>query len=112
MAVLASNTAWLQQAFLSARDEFFRNLPKTTKFDFSKLTTVDDVYRAAKEIEREQKKTKSFRGLKRIEPFINVLKEYSGVIDTFVQVKPDIMGLIWVRHMKNNWAAADWMQQT
>ena len=55
------------------------------------------MYDATREVQRQQAKTKTYRGLKRIEPLIKVLQEYSSVIDTFVQVKPDIMGLIWVR---------------
>ncbi|KAK1758999.1 hypothetical protein QBC47DRAFT_449676 [Echria macrotheca] len=97
MAESTSNSIWLQAAFLSARDEFLGSLTDNikTKFDFSKLTTIDEVYRAARDIERQQEKTKTMRGLKRIEPLLRVLKEFNGVIDTFVQVKPDIMGLIW-----------------
>jgi hypothetical protein len=97
MAVPTRTATWLDAAFLSAKQEFLGSLTNKTLFDFSKLTTVDDVYNAATEIQRQQAKTKSFRGLKRIEPFIKVLQEYGGVADTFAQIKPDILCLIWVR---------------
>ncbi len=69
------------------------------------MATVDDVYDAAREIQRQQAKTKSFRGLKRIEALIKVLQEYGDVVDTFVQVQPDILSLIWVRppRMRGRW---------
>jgi hypothetical protein len=88
---------WLQEAFELSKEQFLRNLTSKTKFDFSKIATVDDVYDAAANIQRQQAKTKSFRGLKRIEPLLKVLQEYSGVVDTFVQAKPDILSFIWVR---------------
>ena len=92
----------MEAAFSSAKKEFLQSLNKTTStFDFSKLATVDDVYEAAGEIQRQQAKTKSFRGLKRIEPFVKVLQEYSGVADTFAQIQPEIASLIWVRLLKH-----------
>lgn len=99
MAAPTATTSWLEVAFLSAKKDFLASLKNktTSKFDFSKLATVDDVYEAASEIQRQQAKTKSYRGLKRIEPFIKVLQEYGGVADTFAQIKPDILCLIWVR---------------
>ena len=102
MAMPASTTTWMEAAFSSAKKEFLQSLNKTTStFDFSKLATVDDVYEAAGEIQRQQAKTKSFRGLKRIEPFVKVLQEYSGVADTFAQIQPEIASLIWVRLLKH-----------
>jgi len=38
----------------------------------------------------------SLRNLRRIEPFITGISQYAKVIEVFVQVKPEILGLIWV----------------
>jgi len=71
-------------------------LTNKAEFDFSGVAIADDVVDAALAIQQQQTKTKTFRGLSRIRPLITVLQDYSSVVDTFVQVKPDLLGLIWV----------------
>ncbi|KAI5925083.1 hypothetical protein F4810DRAFT_660893 [Camillea tinctor] len=93
---MARNTSdWLADAFDTAKDDFIRSLKTPSRYDFSKLQTINDVYDATDEIQKKQVQTKILRGLKRIEPFIEALKEYTAVIEVFVQVKPDILALIW-----------------
>ena len=41
-------------------------------------------------------KKKTLRNMKRIEPYIVGLSRYSDVCSIFVQVKPEILCLIWV----------------
>ncbi len=89
-------TTWLEAAFQSAKDDFLASLPAKTKIDISIFTTAEDVRNAAIAIQEQQAKTKSYRGLARIEPLIRALQEYSGVADTFAQVKPEVLCLIWV----------------
>lgn len=96
MAALADSSYWVEEAFLSAKEEFLKSLANKSAFDFSKVASADDVVDAALAIQQQQARTKTFRGLARIRPLITVLQEYSGVADTFVQVKPDVLGLIWV----------------
>ncbi|KAI1103967.1 hypothetical protein F4804DRAFT_211097 [Jackrogersella minutella] len=86
---------WLDDAFKSAKEDFKRSLKNPALYDFSKITSIDDVLEEAKKIEKQQAKTKTLRGLKRVQPLINSLKEYSAVIEVFVQAKPDVMSLIW-----------------
>ncbi|KAI1211064.1 uncharacterized protein F4807DRAFT_459295 [Annulohypoxylon truncatum] len=87
--------SWLDDAFTSAKEDFKRSLKNPALCDFSKLTSIDDVFEEAKKIERQQAKTKTLRGLRRVQPLINGLKEYSAIIEQFVQAKPEIMSLIW-----------------
>lgn len=94
MATIPSS--WLDDAFKSAKEEFKKSLKNPALYDFSKVVKIEDVYDEAARIQREQAKTKTLRGLKRLEPLINGLKEYSAVVEVFVQVKPDVMSLIWV----------------
>jgi hypothetical protein len=96
----ANPSAWLNDAFASAMGEFKRSLKNPAMYDFSKITSIDDVYKATDEIQKQQLKTKTLRGLKRIKPLIDALNEYSGVVEVFVQVKPEVLGLIWVRPSK------------
>ncbi|KAI1457992.1 hypothetical protein F4805DRAFT_474716 [Annulohypoxylon moriforme] len=93
MATLQSS--WLDAAFKSAKEDFKRSLKNPALYDFEKLTSIEDVLEEAKKIERQQAKTRTLRGLRRIQPLINGLKEYSAIIEVFAQAKPDIMSLIW-----------------
>lgn len=96
MAAPTPNSSWLDDAFKSAKDDFKRSLKNPALYDFSRISTIDDVLEEATKIEKQQAKTKTLRGLTRIRPFINGLKEYSAVVEVFVQAKPDVLSLIWV----------------
>lgn len=96
MAAPTGSSLWIEEAFLLAKNEFLKGLVNKSGFDFSKVSSADDVIDAAIAIQQQQAKTKTFRGLARIKPFITVLQDYSGVVDTFAQVKPDVLCLIWV----------------
>ncbi|KAI1770697.1 hypothetical protein F4818DRAFT_431640 [Hypoxylon cercidicola] len=88
-------SSWIDDAFKSAKEDFKGKLKNPALYDFSKIVRIDDVYEEATKIQRAQAKTKTLRGLKRLEPLINGLKEYSAVVEVFVQVKPDVMSLVW-----------------
>ncbi|KAI1481969.1 hypothetical protein F4774DRAFT_417330 [Daldinia eschscholtzii] len=92
---MATTPSWLDDAFKSAMEDFKKSLKNPSLYDFSKINSPDDVMREAAKIENEQRKTKTLRGLRRIEPLINGLKEYAAVIEVFVQAQPEIMSLIW-----------------
>ncbi|KAI1378425.1 hypothetical protein F4677DRAFT_394594 [Hypoxylon crocopeplum] len=86
---------WLQEAFDNAKNEFLRDLKDPASAHLTKITTIDDVYREAEQIQRTQAKSKTLRGLGRINKCLDLLRQYSDVIEIFVQVKPDILALIW-----------------
>ena len=83
-------------AFESARKGFLDSLVDKNDNDYSGFETIDDVYNEAERIQQEQAKKGALRGLKKIQPYLSHLQEYSGVIETFVQAKPSILALIWV----------------
>jgi hypothetical protein len=96
-----ATTSWLDAAFEEARQDFLKdlqNLPKSGRFSFPNLGTIDDVYKEIDRIQKEQAKTKSLVALRRIEPYLNGLKDYFGVVDTFAQIQPKITSLVWVRN--------------
>ena len=94
---MATNSA-LEETFLSARDSFLRKVKDPTVVRaISSATTIDDFNREVQVLEAQQERNKKLRGLKRIEPFVKGLEEYAGVIEVFVQAKPEIISLIWVR---------------
>lgn len=91
---------WLQQAFDQAFDqakaEFLLELKDHAVLDLAKLTTIDDVYGEAETIQQNQARSKTLRGLGRIKRCLDLLQQYTEVIEVFVQVKPAILALIWV----------------
>lgn len=93
----STNTAWLDDEFKAVRDDFLKNVKNPGKHDFTKVTTAKDVWDATDEIQKRQSQTKTLRGLNRTRPFLEALDQFSGTIEVFVQAKPDILALIWVR---------------
>ncbi|KAJ4857218.1 hypothetical protein T069G_08115 [Trichoderma breve] len=60
-----------------------------------KTKTIDEVYDATDALQAEQAKHGRLRHLSKIKPFLEGLQGYADTIDTFVQVKPDVLALIW-----------------
>lgn len=86
----------VQEAFEAAKRDFYQNLKNAKDYDFSSFASIDDVYDTTDRIQAEQAKTGNMRHLNRIRPYLEVLSQYIGVLDTFSQVKADITSLIWV----------------
>ncbi|KAL7764057.1 hypothetical protein ACKLNR_005202 [Fusarium oxysporum f. sp. zingiberi] len=91
-----NNTEWIINAFESAKVDFTKNLKHPEKYDFTNITSGEDVIKAAKDIEERQTKSRTLRALGRIEPYMKGLEGYASVIDTFAQAKADILCLIWL----------------
>jgi hypothetical protein len=85
------------EAFHAAKQEFLRDLPDTEKSKLSNLATIEDVYDATDQIQKEQAKSGTLRNLRKIQPYLECVHHYAGIIETFVQAKADILALIWVR---------------
>lgn len=90
-----STTSTASRAFDTALSSFKNGLTEKEKLDFSQ-TSIDDVYTETKRIQERQSQQGLLRNLRRIQPYINGLVQYSKVIEVFVQVKPEIMAFIWV----------------
>jgi hypothetical protein len=87
---------WMVEAFQTATTEFKRRLKDTPKFDFSQYGSAKDVYEKTRRIQAEQVKSGSLRALNRISPYLKCLAQYESAIKVFVQVKPELLALIWV----------------
>ena len=83
-------------AFESAIKDFFDGLTHKDDYDFSRFKSINDVYDETDRIQKKQGNDGALRNLNIIKPYLRRISEYSGVIDTFVQVKPDILALLWV----------------
>jgi hypothetical protein len=83
----------LQKVFDDAKREFENGLPPGTRFqNLLTVTTIDQLYDALDKLQGQQRR---LRNLERIQPFLNRLKSFTGVIEVFVQAKPEILSLIW-----------------
>jgi hypothetical protein len=81
------------EIFKTAKADFIRKLDKPEQYEeFSRCTTIDAVYEALK----EQSKRSTVRNLGRARPYLDALAQFSGVIEVFTQVKPELLCLIWV----------------
>jgi hypothetical protein len=56
-------------------------------------TTLGDIQQALQAIEDEQAKRMSLTNLRRIEPFLSWIKDYSAILDTFCQ---GFSPMVWV----------------
>lgn len=86
-------------AFTTALDRFRQGLIGEEIKAFSHLTSEEDVWDSIEVLQKEQASRNALRNMARIEPFISGMAQYAQVIEVFVQVKPDIMALIWVRKL-------------
>lgn len=85
-----------QEAFRTVIREFKDKLQDDKLYsEILKINSIDEVYDATDQLQKEQAKIGHLRHLAKIEPYLERLRDYSGVIDTFVQAKPDILALIW-----------------
>lgn len=58
-------------------------------------TTSEDVWKAAEDIQETQRKRRSLRNMRRVEPFLKALAGYSGVIEVACNGTP-YLPWIWV----------------
>lgn len=96
MAKNPGMAASAKSLFDAAVKDFQDELPDRDEFDFRGIETIDDVYKEIDRTQDEQGRKGTLRNMKRIEPFLACLEQYSGVLDTFVQVKANVLALIWV----------------
>lgn len=73
-------------------------LTEKDNYTFSN-TTLEDVWKIAREIERQQGARCSMRNMRRLEPVLKSLESYSRVIDTFCQGY-SLMAFVWVHVSK------------
>ena len=58
-----------------------------------KSTKLEDVYNEARSIEQQMGKRGSLRNMRRIEPLLETLQSYAGVLDTFCQ---GFTPMVWI----------------
>jgi hypothetical protein len=85
-----------QHAFEAAKSAFRKSLKDEQLFkDILATTSIDGVWKAVKEVQAKQDSERRLGHMAKIKGFLEKLSAYASAVDTFVQVKPDIMALIW-----------------
>jgi hypothetical protein len=86
----------IQEVFEIAKREFYKGLKNPNLcIELEKTTSIDEVYNAADKLQEEQAKRGHLRHLRKIEPYLERLRQYAGVLEMFVQAKAEILSLIW-----------------
>lgn len=84
------------EAFKEAQQAFRKKIVNERHYDdILRKTTINDVYEATFKAQEELAGKGRLKHLARIQPFLNKLQEYASVIEVFVQVKPEVLALIW-----------------
>ncbi|KAH0566067.1 hypothetical protein GP486_000532 [Trichoglossum hirsutum] len=84
------------EAFENAKREFEDRLGNPALYDeILKTSNIDQVYDFTDKLQQEQARQGHLRHLSKIQPYLERLREYTGVVDTFVQVKPGVLALVW-----------------
>ncbi|KAK0739375.1 hypothetical protein B0T21DRAFT_362512 [Apiosordaria backusii] len=82
--------------FNEAKERFKKDLKNAAVYDqVLQANTIHDVYKFTNELQEKQAKTGSLRNLSKIQRYLEKLNHYASAVDTFVQVKPEILALIW-----------------
>ncbi|GKT97339.1 hypothetical protein Ct61P_15189 [Colletotrichum tofieldiae] len=85
-----------RQAFENAKAAFRAKLKDKDLFQqLLQTTSIEQVWQTTNEIQTRQEVEKRMRFMGKIKTFLDKLSDYASVVDTFVQVKPDVMALIW-----------------
>ncbi|KAI1770676.1 hypothetical protein F4818DRAFT_432308 [Hypoxylon cercidicola] len=86
----------IQDIFVKAKLDFLNELKDKKKWsELQKECTIDDIWAFTEQLQSGQGPEGRLRGLRKIQPYLERLEEYAGVVEVFVQVKPDILALIW-----------------
>ena len=84
-------------SFQNAIDNFKTRSGLTNKeLADMQMTSLSDLQKALAEIQRKQQHSKTMKFLRRLQPFLDAMEEYSKAINIFANAS-DIIAFIWVR---------------
>ncbi|KAJ4246539.1 hypothetical protein NW762_013480 [Fusarium torreyae] len=85
-----------QAAFNKAIREFKSGLKDPALYsEILATTSIDQVYDLTDQLQKDQGRSGHLQNLARIQVYLERMSAYTGVIDTFVSAKPDILAFIW-----------------
>jgi DNA-binding Lrp family transcriptional regulator len=85
--------ASLDDDFKKVLTEFTKKLKPEELAGF-RVTTLVELEKAAYDLQEAQRKTKTARNLKKIEPFLQAMSQYKGVIEVFLNTS-SLLCFIW-----------------
>lgn len=99
--------ATVQDGFKQALEDFKKRLKPEEEAKFA-VTSLNDLQIALKDIQEMQRKTKTAQNLKRIEPFLQAMAQYQGIIEVFLNTS-SLLCFIWgpmkfMLLIANNWS--------
>lgn len=85
-----------REAFEAAKRAFRKTLKDDGKYrDLLKIDSADKVYEAIERLQKTQDDQRRIGRINKVTTFLDKLEGYHKAVDTFVQVKPEIMALVW-----------------
>lgn len=84
------------EAFKEAVEDFKNRVPTADQLDLDTPQSITDIYEETARIQAVQSRSNTLRASKRLDPYLRFLSQYESTVEVFVQVKPDILALIWV----------------
>ena len=87
----------VDDAFNAAKESFRKQLDNTKQYKeiLESTTTIGDVYGLALQLQENVASSSRLRSFRRVRPFLEILAGFQGIIENFVQVKPEILALLW-----------------
>ncbi|KAJ5316798.1 NACHT nucleoside triphosphatase [Penicillium antarcticum] len=93
---MATSNSHLLNAFMTAKREFLASQKDCSLFDrVSNVTSIQEIHEFVMQFQAQQSNTTGMRCLRKINNFLERLRQLSEVIEVFVSVKPDVLALIW-----------------
>ncbi|RSL95801.1 hypothetical protein CEP52_011839 [Fusarium oligoseptatum] len=85
-----------EQSFEQAQQRFLKDLRDPGLYkEILTAKSIDEVYKTTSDIQAKMGPQGKMRHLAKIKPLLDRLTEYALVIEVFMQVKPDVIALIW-----------------
>ncbi|RSL44831.1 hypothetical protein CEP53_011049 [Fusarium sp. AF-6] len=85
-----------EQSFEQAQQRFIKDLRDPGLYkEILTAKSIDEVYKTTSDIQAKMGPQGKMRHLAKIKPLLDRLTEYALVIEVFMQVKPDVIALIW-----------------
>jgi hypothetical protein len=85
--------ATIEDEFKQVADSFAKRLKPDEQAFFS-FTTLHDVEIAVKDIQDQQRKSKTAQNLTRMQPFLQAMSQYEGIIEVFLNTSA-ILCFVW-----------------
>lgn len=83
-------------SFQKALDKFKSKSGLTLKeLEDMEMTTLPDLQKALDAMQKKQQASRSMKHLRRLQPFLDAMKQYSKVVDVFANTS-DFVAFVWV----------------